>query len=298
MAGTSLRAPDDFMNRTQSPHELATRFHRLHDADADRLLVLPNAWDAMSARLVEEAGASAIATTSAGVSWALGYPDGQGAPRAMVIESLRAIVRAVRIPVSADVESGYGEGSPEDVAETVRAVIDAGGVGINLEDAPGRDGAPLLDADVQAARIAAAREAADRAGVPLFINARTDAYVRKVGEEAWRFEESVRRALRYLDAGASGVFVPLAPADVIARLAAAIPAPVNVIAGPGSPPIHELRAMGVRRVSLGPHLARATMAMIRRAATEALGAGTYETLREQVTSPEANALFARGANEA
>jgi 2-methylisocitrate lyase-like PEP mutase family enzyme len=274
-------------------HDLAARFHALHAPGADPLLVLPNAWDAMSARVVEEAGAQAIATTSAGISWALGHPDGQGAPREAMLAAIRVIVDAVRVPVTADVESGYGAGTPEDVAETVRGVIAAGAVGINLEDAPGRDGAPLLDVEVQAERIAAAREAARSAGVALFVNARTDPYVRKVGDEAWRFDESVRRAHRYLAAGADGVFVPLAPAEVIGRLAAAIGAPLNVIAGPGSPTVAELRALGVRRVSLGPHLARSVMAHVRRAAAEALGPGTYEALREQLTSPEANALFAR-----
>lgn len=270
----------------------ASEFRRLHAREGGRPLVLPNAWDAMSARLVEEAGARAIATTSAGISWALGVPDGQGASRDAMLAAVRVIAEAVRVPVTADVESGYGAGTPEDVAETVRGVLAAGAVGINLEDAPGRDGAPLLDAEEQAERIMAAREAARAEGVELFINARTDPYVRKGVDEATRFDESVRRATRYLAAGADGIFVPLAAPGDIARLAAAIDAPLNVIAGPGSPSIAELGAMGVARVSLGPHLARAVMAHVRRAAAEVLTAGTYESLREQVTSPEANALFA------
>lgn len=270
----------------------AQQFLAMHERGDGAPLVLPNAWDAMSARLVEEAGAHAIATTSAGISWALGYPDGQGAPREAMLAMVAAIVRAVRIPVTADVESGYGAGEPTDIADTVRGVLAAGAVGINLEDAPGRNGAPLLDAEFQAERIRAAREAAQSAGVPLFINARVDPYVRKAGEENTRFDETVRRGQMYLDAGADGVFVPLAPADVIPALVAAFDAPLNVIAGPGSPTIHELRAMGVRRVSLGPHLARGVMAYVRRAAKEVLENGTYETVREQLTSPEANALFA------
>lgn len=275
--------------------ERAAEFHRLHARDADALLVLPNAWDAMSARLVEEAGARAVATTSAGISWALGYPDGQGAPREAMLAAVRVIVDAVRVPVTADVESGYGAGTPEDVAETARGVIAAGAVGINLEDAPGRGGAPLLDAELQAERIVAAREAARAAGVELFVNARTDTYVRKVGDdETARFDETVRRARLYVDAGADGIFVPLAPdAETIRRLAGAVGVPLNVIAGPGSPTIAELRALGVARVSLGPHLARSVMAHVRRAAREVLERGSYDALREQVTSPEANALFAR-----
>ena len=276
--------------------DLAARFRQLHRPGADPILVLPNAWDAMSARLVEAAGATAIATTSAGISWALGYPDGQGLTREAMIDAVRRIVAAVRVPVTADVESGYGTGSPDDVAATARGVIAVGGVGINLEDSPGRDGAPMLDSGVQAARITAARTAAVEAGVDLFINARIDTYVKKVGADGERFAETVRRARAYVAAGADGVFVPLVTdADTIRRLAAEVGAPLNVIGGPGVPSIGELRALGVARVSVGPGLARAVMAQIRNAAAELFGAGTYGALREQVTSPEANALFARPA---
>ena len=277
-----------------SQSDRAARFRQLHAPGADPILVLPNAWDAMSARLVEEAGASAIATTSAGISWALGRPDGQGLTREAMVAAVRVIAEAVHVPVTADMESGYGAGTPEDVAETARAVIAAGAVGINLEDAPGPAGAPILEAEAQSTRIAAARAAASAAGVDLFINARTDVYLRKVGDEGERFAETVRRAKSYTAAGADGVFVPgVADAETIRRLAAAVGAPLNVIGGPGVPSVAELRALGVARVSVGPGLARAVMAHIRRAATEVLRAGTYESLREQVPSPEANALFAR-----
>jgi 2-methylisocitrate lyase-like PEP mutase family enzyme len=276
-----------------SQQELATRFRRLHARGSDPILVLPNAWDAMSARLVEEAGAPAIATTSAGIAWALGHADGQKIAREAMLAQVRLIASQVRVPVTADVESGYGSGSPEEVAETARGVIAAGAVGLNLEDAPGQGGAPVLEAEANAARIAAAREAARAAGVALFINARTDTYVRKVAaDDAARFDETVRRARLYLEAGADGIFVPLAPTEVIGRLAQAIDAPLNVIAGPGSPTIDELRALGVARVSLGPGLARSVMAHVRRVAAEVLGPGTYEALGAQVPSPEANALFA------
>jgi 2-methylisocitrate lyase-like PEP mutase family enzyme len=276
-----------------SQQELATRFRRLHARGSDPILVLPNAWDAMSARLVEEAGAPAIATTSAGIAWALGHADGQKIAREAMLAQVRLIASQVRVPVTADVESGYGSGSPEEVAETARGVIAAGAVGLNLEDAPGQGGAPVLEAEANAARIAAAREAARAAGVALFINARTDTYVRKVAaDDTARFDETVRRARLYLEAGADGIFVPLAPTEVIGRLAQAIDAPLNVIAGPGSPTIDELRALGVARVSLGPGLARSVMAHVRRVAAEVLGPGTYEALGAQVPSPEANALFA------
>jgi 2-methylisocitrate lyase-like PEP mutase family enzyme len=272
---------------------LALAFRQLHARDAERLLVLPNAWDVMSARLVEEAGATAIASTSAGIAWALGYPDGQRIPRAEMLAQVARIARAVRVPVTADVEAGYGSGTPEDAAETARGVLAAGAVGLNLEDAPGPDGAPVVAAEYHAERIAAMRAAARAAGVALFINARTDTYVRRLGaDDAARFDETVRRARLYRDAGADGIFVPLAPTDVIGRLAQAIDAPLNVIAGPGSPSIAELRALGVARVSLGPGLARSVMAHVRRVAQEVLGPGTYDALREQLSSPDANALLA------
>jgi 2-methylisocitrate lyase-like PEP mutase family enzyme len=209
-----------------------------------------------------------------------------------MLAQVRLIAEQVRVPVTADVESGYGAGSPEDVAETVRGVVDAGAVGVNLEDAPGRGGAVVLDAEQHAERIAAAREAARAAGVDVFVNARTDVILRKVGDEAGRVDEAVRRARAYLDAGADGIFVPGAvDADTIGRLAAAIPAPLNVIGGPGTPTIPELAALGVARVSVGPGLARGVLAYVRRAAEELLGPGTYEGIRDQVPSPEANALF-------
>ncbi|MES2523979.1 MAG: isocitrate lyase/phosphoenolpyruvate mutase family protein [Gemmatimonadota bacterium] len=277
-----------------SQHDLAARFRQLHAADAATALVLPNAWDAMSARLVEEAGAQAIATTSAGISWALGYPDGEGVSRDQMIESIRRIVAAVGVPVTADVERGYGANGPDDVAATVRAVVEAGAVGVNLEDSPGADGAPLMEIPVQAARLAAARAAAKETGVEVFINARIDTYVRKVGDDAFRFDETIRRARAYVAAGADGVFVPLVTdPDTIRRLAADVGAPLNLIGGPGVPSIPELRRLGVARVSVGPGLARAVMAFVRRSAQEVLGAGTYETLGDQLSSPEANALFAK-----
>lgn len=276
-----------------SQHDLAAQFRELHTRSADSPLVLVNAWDAMSARLVEAAGARAIATTSAGISWALGYPDGQGLTRDAMIESVRRIVSAVRIPVSADVESGYGDSTPDDVAATVLAVAAAGAVGVNLEDSPGVNGAPLVAIDIQAARLAAGRAAATASGVNIFINARVDVFLKQVGDESGRFDDTVRRAKAYVAAGADGIFVPgVTNADVIRSLAAAVGAPLNVLAMPGAPTIAEMRELGVSRASVGPGLARSVMAFIRRAANEVLVDGTYESIREQVPSPEANKLFA------
>jgi 2-methylisocitrate lyase-like PEP mutase family enzyme len=201
--------------------------------------------------------------------------------------------------VTADVERGYGDGTPADAAETVRRVIGAGAVGINLEDAPGRGGATLIDLDEQVERIAAAREAAGDEGVVLFINARIDTYLAQAGPPEGRFDETVRRAHAYAAAGADGVFVPgVADAETIRALAAAVGVPLNVMAGRGAGPnVPELQALGVARVSIGPALTLAVMAQVRRAAAELLQHGTYGAMQGGLTFSEANALFSRGAGE-
>ncbi len=274
--------------------ERARGFRRLHSPEAGRTLVLPNAWDAMSARLIEEAGAPAIATTSAGVSWALGRPDGHGLTRDEMLEALSRITASVHVPVTADVEGGYGRGTVEDVAETVRSTLAAGAVGINLEDSPGAGGALLIDADHQARRIAAARAAARQTGIDLFINARIDVYLFEVGAPEERFDETVRRAHAYTAAGADGVFVPgVTDATTIRRLVDEVRAPLNVMADAGAPTISELHALGVARVSLGPAITRSAMAHVRRAVLEVLGAGTYDALNDALPFPDADRLFAR-----
>ena len=265
-------------------------FRALH-APGGGILVLPNAWDSMSARLIEAAGARAIATTSSGVSWSLGRRDGQGLGREEMIAAVARIVRSVRVPVTADVEAGYGLGTPEDAATTARAVLEAGAAGINLEDSPGRDGAALLEAVEQAERITAAREA----GGALFINARLDVYLRGAGVESGRFAETVRRAEAYLAAGADGIFVPgVAAGDLIGRLVAAIPAPLNVLAGPGTPDVAALAALGVSRVSVGPKLALAMLGRVRAAAAELLERGTYGALEGAPGFGEVDGMFGGG----
>ncbi|WP_433049209.1 isocitrate lyase/PEP mutase family protein [Dactylosporangium sp. CS-033363] len=265
----------------------AAHFRSLHTAAAP--LVLANAWDPASARIVAASGAPAIATTSAGVAWTLGAPDGDVLARDRALEHLARIVRAVpeALPVTADIESGFGD-TPAGVAETIRGVLAAGAVGINLEDTA-RDGAAATLRDVagQQARIAAARAAADDAGVELYINARVDTYFRG------RPEETLARAEAYLAAGASGIFVPgVADADTIGTLAKAIPAPLNVLAQDGTPPVAELAALGVARVSLGSWIAEAAYALARRAAEEVYSAGTYTSLAGSYDFGELNSLMA------
>lgn len=268
----------------------AIHFRRLHEGGA--MLLLPNAWDSMSARIIEDAGAPAIATTSCGVSWALGRPDGQGLSRDEMIEAIWRIAGVVRVPVTADIEGGYGEGTPRDVAETLKRVVDAGAVGVNLEDTPGRDGSVLLSPREQAERITAARAAAQASGVPVFLNARIDVYLFQVGDPAGRAEETISRARTYADAGADGIFVPgVVDKETIGRIVEAISVPLNIMAGPGAPTTAELAELGVARVSVGPGITLAVATHIRRAATELLAAGTYEELRDGAPFAETNALF-------
>ncbi|MEH1013787.1 isocitrate lyase/phosphoenolpyruvate mutase family protein [Micromonospora sp. CPCC 206060] len=267
----------------------ARLLHGLHRGPGP--LVLPNAWDVASARIIEAAGARAIATTSAGVAWSLGAPDGDALGRDRAVDLVARTVAAVDVPVTADIESGFGT-DPDGVAETIRGVLAAGAVGVNLEDAWHDGPASLRPVAEQAARIGAARRAADAAGVPLFINARVDVYLRNVGDPENRLAETLDRAAAYLAAGADGIFVPgvLDPA-VLTALVAGIDAPLNVLAGPGAPTVAELGALGVARISAGSALAEAAYGLVRRAAGELLGSGSYDTLRDGMDYPELNALL-------
>lgn len=257
----------------------------------DGVLVLPNAWDAASAALIAAGGAKAIAITSAGVSWSLGRPDGQNLTRAEMVDAVSRIAASVDVPVSADVEGGYGPGA-DDVARTVTAVIEAGAVGINLEDSRA-PGGPLFEPQEQDARIRAAREAASAAGLPgLVVNARTDVYLFGIGPEAGRLDDVVARARSYAAAGADSLFVPgLLDLGTLSELTSRVDLPVNVMAGPGAPSVDELRAAGVRRVSVGQTIAQAAYSLARRAAVEALGKGTFDSLADADPFGDVNGAF-------
>jgi 2-methylisocitrate lyase-like PEP mutase family enzyme len=264
----------------------ALAFRSLHVPG--RPLLLPNAWDTASARIIEDAGAAAVATTSAGLAWALGSADGDRLDRDRALSAVAGIAAAVGVPVTADIESGYGRDAAG-VAGTVRAVLAAGAVGVNIEDAlyDGGD-RPLRPVAEQAERIAAAREAADAAGVPLFVNARIDTFLRGAGG----VDLTLERAAAFLAAGADGVFVPGAvDPGTVKELAAGIDAPLNVMAGPGAPPVAELAALGVARVSVGSGIAQAAHALVRRAARELLDAGTYESLAGGLDYGQLNTLL-------
>ena len=211
----------------------AAPFRALHQD----FLILPNTWDAASARIVEEAGAKAIATSSAAMAWAHGYADGHHFPPAKLVAAIEQIARVVGLPITADAEGGYSDDLAQ-VRENITALINAGAVGVNLED--GR--APH---DLHLRKIEAAREAGVRAGVALFINARTDVYLKKLVAPEAALEETLRRAKAMREAGADGLFTPMAAFDDIAELAAA-GLPLNLMAMPGLPDAAALKAMGVR----------------------------------------------------
>jgi 2-methylisocitrate lyase-like PEP mutase family enzyme len=240
-------------------------------------LVLVNAWDAASARVAEAAGSVAVATTSAGVAWSLGVRDGDVLDRDAAVAAVKRVVGAVKVPVTADIESGFGA-DPAAVAETVRLVVEAGAVGVNIED-----GARGIEE--QAARLAAARGAAGQA---LFINARIDEYLRG-GRD---FEAVIARANAFVEAGADGIFVPgVVDPAAIEQLVAKISAPLNVLVGPGAPSVRQLAELGVARVSLGSGVASAAYAVVRKAVQEALTAGTYASIAEAIPYGELNSLL-------
>jgi 2-methylisocitrate lyase-like PEP mutase family enzyme len=271
--------------------EQAACFRELH---ARRPLILPNAWDAASAKVIEAIGAPAIATTSAGVSWSFGRADGQKLARQEMIDAIRSIVHTVNVPVTADIESGYGTGASEDVAETIGRLFSIGVAGVNIEDSAGRNGQLLLTPDEQAERIRVARETAAAAGTDLFINARTDVYLLQVGEPATRFDAVVERARLYRYSGADCVFVPgVIDANTISRLVKAIDCPLNIMAMPGAPSAAQLGKMGVARVSVGPWITQVALAAAQRAARELLEQGTYGSLEMGLPFAELNAMFAQ-----
>ncbi|HKV54117.1 MAG TPA: isocitrate lyase/phosphoenolpyruvate mutase family protein [Candidatus Binataceae bacterium] len=272
----------------------AQAFRQMHDRR--QILVLPNAWDSASARIFEDAGFRAVATTSAGVSHTAGYPDGEAMPREDMLTILRWIAHSVAVPVTADIESGFGNDARE-VAETVRLAIEAGAVGINLEDTVHGAERQLYDPPVAVERIRAARSAADAAGVPIVINARSDVYLRGVGEKTSRFEHVVSRLKAYQAAGADCLYpMGFLPAATIADLARALDAPINIVGVPGVPSAAELQRLGVARVSTASGPARVAMAATQRIATELARSGSFDIFGGDTMTPQvANALMAKRA---
>ena len=266
----------------------AQRFRALHDRR--RVLLLPNAWDAGSARIFAGLGFDAVATTSAGVAWALGYPDGEGTPLDEVLAVVERIVRVTPLPVTVDFEAGYGD-SPEAVAANVHRLIETGAVGINLEDGVRHE--YLRDIDDAARRVAAARQAADEAGVPIVINARVDNWM--VGgddDEDTRVAEALRRARAYLEAGADCIYpIGVSSPELIGRLCAAIDAPVNVGVRPGLPDMAELGRLGVARVSAATRLATVAFSAAHDAAKRMRDSGRFDGLDSSLAYGDIQRLF-------
>jgi len=272
--------------------EKAEQFRKLHRGP--RILVLPNAWDVASARILEELGYPAIATTSAGVAFSLGYPDGQRVSREQMLEVVARIARAVRVPVTADMEAGYGT-TAKDMSETAKALIAAGAIGLNLEDVTGEDENSQVNVALQVQKIQAIRETASSSGVPLVLNARTDIYLMPIGPAETRFDRTVERLRAYRQAGADCLFAPgIQDSETIAKLARAFEAPLNILLSPGCPPLRELEKLGVARASAGSSAMRATLGLPRRIGKELMEAGTYSCLQDgAVPFAEVNQILAR-----
>jgi 2-methylisocitrate lyase-like PEP mutase family enzyme len=272
----------------KSQKEKAEDFRALHHGK--RILVLPNAWDVPSARVFEDAGFPAVATSSAGMLVSLGYPDGEVVSRDEFVSAVGRIARVLNVPLSADVVAGFGKTTKEVVA-TVRAILKTGAVGINIEDFAHAT-KKLYPMERQIENVKAIRKLAETTGIPLVINARTDALRFADGDEEARVKEGMRRAIAYKDAGADCVYpMGLTDANSIARFVKALDFPINVMVRKGLPPVSELQRLGVARVSFGPTPSYAAIGLLKRAAKEVLEKGTFENLVDgAITFDELNAL--------
>ncbi len=278
----------------QIQKEKALQFRQMHAAGAP-VLVLGNACDAASARVFEQVGFRAIGTTSSGVAAALGYRDGEQISREMLLEGVGRIARVINCPLSADIEAGYGETLSE-VLVTVKAVIEAGAVGINIEESSIKDGRAPVDVAAHVERLKAIRELALSMDISLVINSWIDLFLLPGGDPASKVEEALARARAYLEAGADCVFpIGLKDAGVIERLAHEIKGPINIVASPFVSPIPELERMGVKRVSLASGAMRAMLAHLRAIGRELLTSGTYKAMEGMLSMDELSGLFSRTA---
>jgi 2-methylisocitrate lyase-like PEP mutase family enzyme len=272
--------------------QLARQFLELHHGT--KMLLLPNAWDVASARIFEDAGFPAIATTSAGVANSLGYSDGQKISRQEMLEVVHRIAEAVQVPVTADVEAGYGT-SPDEIAETTREVIAAGAVGMNLED--GDEGRPdfLADLKRQEKMIRAVLEVSQRAGVPLVLNARTDVFLYSMGPAETRLARGMERLKAYRAAGAQCLFAPgVKDKDTIAQIVRGVGGPLNILATVGTPPAAELQRLGVARVSLGSGPMRSTLGFLKRMILQLREKGDFSLMTDgAIPYADANRLVER-----
>ena len=262
----------------QTQVERARRFLDLHSVG--KILVLPNAWDVASARIFEEAGFAALGTTSAGIANSLGYSDGQKISRSEMLGVVHRIAEAVHIPVSADMEAGYGS-TPAEVAETAREVISAGAVGMNLEDGIVGSRDSIADLNLQREMIRAVIEVSEQLQMPFVLNARTDIFLRAMDPAETRLARTIERLNAYRSAGAQSLFAPgVTDKDTIARLVRGISGPLNILATVGTSPVGELEQLGVRRVSLGSGPLRATLGLLKRMARQLHEAGNFSLMTD------------------
>lgn len=288
--------PTDRPMDTTTQRSRAETFRDRHTDQTAGTLVLPNSWDAASTIIFEAAGFPAVGTSSAGIAASLGIADGENLSRREMLSVVERIAHSVEIPVSADIEAGYGN-TPEAVAETARKAIDAGAVGINLEDGRDNSDSPLIAQDWHAVRIEAAREAAESAHVPLVINGRTDVFWRDVTDLDDRATHAIERANAYLDAGSDCVFIPgVTDGETIEELVDGIDGPLNVLGGPGMPPIPELDDLGVARVSVGSGPMRATLGMLQDISAELRTEGTYDSMTNAIPYSNLNEMLSRSYN--
>ncbi|MGP8125704.1 MAG: isocitrate lyase/phosphoenolpyruvate mutase family protein [Nitrososphaerales archaeon] len=268
--------------------EKAEEFRALHNRK--RILIIPNAWDVPSARVFEDEGFPAVATSSAGMMVSLGYPDGEAIPMQAFISATARIASVLSVPLSADVVGGFGRTTKE-VVETVRRVVEAGAVGINMEDFI-HESKALVSAEKQVEKIVALKALGRSLGVPFVINARTDSLRYAQGGDRARMKEAIRRGSLYRDAGADCVYpMGLVDAGQISVYVEALEFPINVMVRKGLPPVHELQRLGVARVSFGPSAAYAAIGLLKRASREVLEKGTYQTLVDgAITFDELNRL--------
>ncbi len=274
--------------KMRSQKDKAEDFRGLHHGK--RILILPNAFDVPSARVFENEGFPAVATSSAGLMVSLGYPDGEVIGRPEFVSAVERIARVLSVPLSVDIVAGFGK-TTEEVVATVKAILRAGGIGINIEDFAHAT-KTLFPVERQIENVKAIRRLGDNVGVPLVINARTDALRFGIGDEEAKFKEAVRRSIAYRDAGADCVYpMGLTEVDSIRRFVRELDFPINVMVRKGLPPVSELEGLGVARVSFGPSASYAAMGLLKRAAKEVLEKGTYENLVDgAITFDELNSL--------
>jgi 2-methylisocitrate lyase-like PEP mutase family enzyme len=279
----------------KSQAEKAEEFRALHHKE--RILVLPNAWDVPSARIFEEAGFPAVATTSAGMMVSLGYPDGEVIDEKDLVAAVARIGRVLTVPLSVDIVAGFGH-TTKDVVDTVRDVVKTGAVGINIEDFEHAT-KKLFPASEQSEKIKRIRDLAKTLKIPIVINARTDALRYAEGNDDARLAEAIRRGVTYRDAGADCIYpMGLTEASAISTFVKTLQFPVNLMVRKGLPSITDLQKLGVARVSFGPSASYATMGLLKRISKEVIEKGTYDNLVDgAITYDELNSLASPRAQE-